>query len=253
VPKIPLRLMELVGVNEATGLVNEQSDRRKPVALARKDRERAILGAVESAKQDLVLYGRTGSLDELIKLRQERVNSMRPLVDRNVLSKTVLDQVQSELSEAEQRRQDAINQYGMAKQRLASVEAEGLRIQADLKNDLETEIDVIERQIADNEREFSTSEGVLSSMPATRAQFAKEPNRVTYQIVRQTTAGPVGMQSTGMTLLQPGDLVNIIVGESEATEQPPAATTPAAKTPAEGLPVGRAANNRETGRTVSQD
>jgi protein involved in polysaccharide export with SLBB domain len=146
-PKIPPRLMELVGAKEATGLVNEQSDRRKAVAQARKDRERAILGAVESAKQDLLLYGRVESLDELVKLRQERVNSMLPLVDRNVLSKTVLDQVKSELSDAEQRRQDALNQYGMAKQRLASVEAEGFRIQADLKHDLEVEIEVIERQI----------------------------------------------------------------------------------------------------------
>ena len=69
-PKVPLRLMELVGATEATSLVNEQSDRRRAVALARKNRERAILTAVESAKQDLLIYSHTGSLDELIKLRR---------------------------------------------------------------------------------------------------------------------------------------------------------------------------------------
>jgi protein involved in polysaccharide export with SLBB domain len=249
-PKIPLRLLELVSATEAKNLILEQADRRKAVALARKNRERAILAAVESAKQDIqLIYGRTGPLDELIRLRQERVNGMKNLVERNVLSNTVLNQVQSELSDAELRRQDALNQYAMAKQRLASLEAEALRIQADLRNDLEVEIETIDRQIADSEREFSTSEGILSTLPATRAQFAKDANRVTYQVVRQTAAGPVSIESTGMTLLQPGDLVNIIVGESELREQPgsPVLTSPSG----ERLPAGRTANHQETGRAVA--
>jgi len=248
-PKIPLRLLKLVGATEAGDLVNEQSDRRKPVAMARQNRERAIQSALESAKQDVLVYGRMDSLDELVKLRQERVDSMRTLVDRNVLSKTVLNQVQSELSDAEQRRKDALNQYAAAKQRLASLEAEALRIQADLRNNLEVEIETIEREIAANEREFNTSEGVLSTLPATRAQFAKEANQVTYQLVRQTAAGPVAIESTGMTPLQPGDLVNIIVGESEPRERPgsPVSTSPSG----ERSPVGRAADHRGTGRAVA--
>lgn len=248
-PKIPLQLLELVGATEAANLVNEQSDRRKAVATARKNRERAFQSALESAKQDAAVYGRMESLDELIKLRQDRANSMRTLVDRNVLSMTVLNQVQSELTDAELRRQDALNQYAMAKQRLASQEAEAQRIQADLKNDLEVEIETIERQVADNEREFNISEGVLRTLPATRAQFAKEAKRVTYQVVRQTAAGPVGIESTGMTLLQPGDLVHIIVGESEPREQAgaPVPTSPAG----ERLPAGRTANRAETGRAVA--
>jgi polysaccharide biosynthesis/export protein ExoF len=248
-PKIPLRLLELVGATEAANLLNEQSDRRKAVATARKNRERAILTGLESAKQDVAVYGRMESLDELVKLRQARVNSMRTLVDRNVLSMTVLNQVQSELTDAEQRQRDYLNQYAMAKQRLVSLEAEALRVQADLKNDLEVEIEMIERQVADNEREFNISEGVLSTLPATRAQFAKEANRLTYQVVRQTAAGPVGIESIGMTLLRPGDLVNIIVGESEPREQagPPVPTSPTGAR----LPAGRTAKNAETGRAVA--
>lgn len=248
-PKIPPRLLELVGTTEAANLVSEQRDRRKAVAMARKTRERAILRSVESAKQDLGMYGHTESLDELIKLRQERVNSMRTLVDRNVISKAVFSQAQGELSDAEQRRQDANNQYGNAKQRLASLEAEALRVQADLRNDLEVEIDSIEHQIAANEREFNTSEGVLSTLPATRAQFAKEADRVTYQVVRQTVAGPVSIESTGMSLLQPGDLVNIIVGESESVEQPWSQIPPSP--PSERLPVGRTADRQATGRAAT--
>jgi hypothetical protein len=122
-----------------------------------------------------------------------------------------------------------------------------------MENDLAVEIEAVEQQISNNEREVSTSEGVLSSLPATRAAFApsKEPaNRVTYQIVRQTAAGPVSIPSSGMTLLQPGDLVNINVGTSETTGL---STTPDATTPLPTTPVGRAANDQRTGPTIAQD
>ena len=220
-------------------------------SIARDPGERAILSGVESAKQDVAVYGRMESLDELVKLRQERVNSMRTLVDRNVLSMTVLNQVQSELSDAEQRRRDALNQYAITKQRLATMEAEALRVQADVRNDLEVEIETIERQVTDNEREFNISEGVLRTLPATRGQFAKEANLVTYQVVRQTAAGPVGIESVGMTLLQPGDLVNIIAGESEPREQAgsPVPTSPTGQKAGERLPAGRTA--KETSRAVA--
>jgi protein involved in polysaccharide export with SLBB domain len=249
-PKIPARLLELVGTTEATHLLNEQRDKRKAVAMARKNRETTMLNALDSAKQDLVMYSRTDALDELIKLRQERVNSMRALADRNVINKAVLNQVQGELTDAETRRQDANNQYANAKQRLTTLEAESLKVQADLRNDLEVEIEATERDIANNERDFSTSEGVLTTLPATRAQFAKEANRVTYRVVRQTAVGPVSIESTGMTLLQPGDLVNIVVGEGDAAEQPGSLipTSP----PGQRSPGGRTATiQQEAGRSVT--
>lgn len=263
-PKIPLRLIELVGATEAANLVREQGDRRKTIATARANRERALQSALETAKQDVVVYGRTESLDELVKLRQDRVNSMRALADRNVISATVLNQVQSELTDAEQRRRDALNQYATAKQRLATLEAEGFRIQADVRNDLELEIEAIERQLLDNERDFNMSEGVLSTLPATRAQFTKEASRISYQVVRQTPAGPVNIESLGMTVLQPGDLVNIIVNDGDAKAQAGSSQANSSQansgqansraqtaSPADRPSVGRATNRPEMGRAVA--
>ncbi|GAB1715070.1 MAG: hypothetical protein NTAFB05_01120 [Nitrobacter sp.] len=230
-PKVPLRLMELVGATAATRLVNEQSNDRKAIVRARKDRRRAIKNAVESAKQDLLEYGHTTSLDKLVKTRQDRVDNMRALMDRGVATKSQLSQVEAELADAEQRRQDAINQYGMAKQRLAALEAEGLKVQADLENDVAVEIDAIDRQIADNERELSSSEGVLKNLSATSVAFtsSEEASGASFQIVRRTPNGPVNISADGMTLLQPGDLVNIIVGTGETTGLP--ATTLVPSTP----------------------
>jgi hypothetical protein len=129
------------------------------------------------------------------------------------------------------------------------MEAEAMKVQADIKNDLEVEIEMIERQIADNEREFNISDGVLSTLPATRAQFAKEANRVTYEVVRQTAAGPVAIASTEMSVLLPGDLVNIITGESEKAQA--GASLPIAPM-GDRPPAGRAADRSETtGRAVA--
>ncbi|MER8509642.1 polysaccharide biosynthesis/export family protein [Mesorhizobium sp. M0894] len=250
-PTIPRQLLELAGATEAANLVNEQSDRRKAVATAHRDRERANLRALEAARQDVVAYGRMESLDKLVKLRQERVNSMRTLVDRKVLSMTVMDQIQSELSDAEQRRQDALNQYASAKQRLASLESEVLRTRADLRNDLEVEIETIESQIAANMRELNASEGVLYTLPVTRVQFAKDANSATYQIVRQSAAGPVSIDSVGMTLLQPGDLVNIIVGENEPRE-PAGSPVPTSSPTSESLPAASNRNDVELSRVVRE-
>jgi len=257
--------MELVGATAATRLVNEQSNSRNAIVRARKDRKRAIKNAIESAKQDLLQYGHTTALDKLVKTRQDRVDNMRGLVDRNIVAKSQLSQIEGELADAEQRRQDAINQYGMAQQRLAALEADGLKVQADLENDLATEIDAVERQIADNERELDASEGVLKNLSATNVAFTSSEeanNGVSFQIVRRTTTGPVNVAANGMTLLQPGDLVNIVVGsESTTTGLPPmtssfvttpAVTTMPAPTPRQRPSVGPSANNQKV-RAVAQE
>ncbi|WP_181177431.1 polysaccharide biosynthesis/export family protein [Mesorhizobium sp. B4-1-1] len=253
-PKIPSQLLELAGAAEAANLVNEQSDRRSALAMARKYRERATLNALEAAKQDVVAYGHMESLDELVKLRQERVNSMRTLVDRKVLNVTMMDQAQSELSDAEQRRRDARNQYASAKQRVASLEAEVLQTRADLRNDLEVELEATESQIAANVRDLNASEGILYTLPVTRAQFAAQfatnANRVTYQIVRQSTAGPVSIESAGMTLLRPGDLVNIIVGESQPGE-PAGSPVPTSSPTGDSLPAASTLNDVGPGRVLA--
>jgi UDP-glucose-4-epimerase GalE len=243
-PKAPLQLKELVGAAQADGLINEQVDQRKAVAMARKEREQAANAAVDTARQDLTMYTRTDSLDELVKTRQERLDNIRSLVRNNVLNKTTLDQAQAELSDAEQRRQDAFNRYSTAKQRLATLSAEALRARADLANDLASEIQAIERQIADNQNEFATSEKILSTLPATRAEFpSPKKDSLRYRIVRQTANGPVALEGTGMTVLKPGDLINIVGGGSAEVDQQPD----------DQAPFKRAADHEETPLTAAQN
>ncbi|ACL61608.1 polysaccharide export protein [Methylobacterium nodulans ORS 2060] len=208
-PKIPLKLVELIGASEARSFISGESERRKAIAQTRRNREVAIAAALDAERQALdMMKGRLGPIDDLVRLRQERVNSMKALVSRNILANTVVNQVLSELSDAEQRRQEALNQYSMASARLSSLEQEANRIRAENKSDLQTEIDVIERSLTDAEREINTSHGILSSLTTSHIGSGGQKG-VTYEIVRQTAAGPISIMSDGMTVLQPGDLVNV--------------------------------------------
>ncbi|MER8843262.1 hypothetical protein NKH86_32285 [Mesorhizobium sp. M0913] len=100
-------------------------------------------------------------------------------------------------------------------------------------------------------RELNASEGVLYTLPVTRAQFAKDANRVSYGIVRQSAAEPVSIESAGMTRLQPGDLVNIIVDESEPRE-PTGSPVPTSSPTGESLPDACTPNDVKTACVVAE-
>ena len=203
--------MSSLGAGEARKLITDQGQRRRAISQNRHNRELAIAATLDAERQALdMMKGRIGPIEELVRLRQDRVSSLKTLVNKAILSNTVLNQAQSELSDAEQRRQDAINQYSMAQQRVSALEQEANRIPTENKSDLQTEIDTIERSLSDSERELNTSQGVLSALKATRTTLGNPTDKgVTYEIVRQTAAGPVSIISDGMTVLQPGDLVNV--------------------------------------------
>lgn len=250
-PKAPTRLVELVGPTAAASLVDQQSDQRKAIAIARRERARAVRDSAESAKQDLLVYAGTDSLNELVKLRQDRVENARSLVDRGLLGKQALSQLQSELADAEQRRKDTFNQYSLAKQRLAEVQSEALRVSADLQNDLGIEIENTQRQIADSERDVDASQGILNALPSVRAHFEtanKEGGRIVYRIVRQTKSGPISIDAGGMAVLQPGDLVNIVTtaDPAERMQLDPATPKPSGETP-----IKRASNPQDTVRSTT--
>ena len=143
----------------------------------------------------------------------------------------------------------------MAKQRLAQIEQE--RCGRGPMSRLTAEIDLTDRQIADNERELDTTESILSTLPVTRARFAetasKDPNQIGYLIVRQTPNGPVKIESSGMTVLQPGDLVDIVIGAGDSAERSqPDRNGPASKPNREG-PIERASRQEIGNATLRAD
>jgi polysaccharide biosynthesis/export protein ExoF len=233
VARPPIRLLQLVSLPEANRLIAYQSERRAGIVAARENRDRTLAAGLDAAKQEEQMRAdRLGPLDGLIKLREKRVEAMRTLLQRGTINNLVVAQAEAELVEVEQRRQDAINQYTMAKQRVALAQQEQAKFQADTRTEIENEINAAEQQITAGEGEFTTSEGVLSALRATTVQYSPSSGAggFSYEIVRQKpTTGPTALPADGMATLQPGDLVRVAPGAAQGLSEP---TAPALWTPA---------------------
>jgi exopolysaccharide production protein ExoF len=171
-----------------------------------------VKATFDNAKSEVESLGeRIPSLDENVRLRAERVDSMRSLSKSNIVASPVLIQAQSELSDVQERRQSALMSIALAKQRLALAEQDMARQQVEAQSELEREITVIQQDVADGERELDASEGILKVLKtgsALRAAPVNEAN-VTYEVVRRGEQGATVASGTGTTMLEPGDLVRI--------------------------------------------
>ena len=100
---------------------------------------------------------------------------------------------------------------------------------------------------------------MLGALRATQVQYTAtgaSQARIAYEIVRQSSKGPVALVSRGMTTLQPGDLVRAIApneaGRADSNVQA-APTAPASSAPGtQGLPgiapVAASSSERLRGR-----
>ena len=232
VARPPATLVQLLGSDQASTLVAEQVQRRAAIISGRQDQERALAAAVDAAKQEEQLQrGRLTGLDDLVTLRTKRVEAMQLLLQRGTIGNLVVVQAESELVDAQQRRQDSVNQMTLAKQHLAVAQQQVSKLQTDVRTELQNELDLAEKQISEGEGEFATSDGVLSALKAIPVKYANASSGpdYTYEIVRQKASGdPFSLAANGMTTLQPGDLVNV------APKPVPDSATPAL--PSRGLP-----------------
>jgi protein involved in polysaccharide export with SLBB domain len=207
---LPHQLVALVGDSKAKALIAAEISRRLAIVSARQTRERTLAEQINMAKQDMQMLTSHMPSDELIRNLQERAKALQGLLQKGWASRVQVLQVQGQLSEAEQRRQDALARLTEAKQRLATLEQDKARLDADTRSELDTAINTIEQQIAGDRRSADGSGGVLGAL---KVGVSSEASKFSYQIVRQTANGPVEFAARGMTPLYPGDLVRIVTPE----------------------------------------
>lgn len=212
-PQVPARLVEIAGREAARSAIREQVERRQSVLWMRRIRESAAEAAVDNAgREAATLAEGILPMDENVKMRAGRVESLRALKSGNIVANSVLVQAQSELSDVQERRQSALNAVGLAKYRHAAAEQELARLHAETQVALEQEIAAAEQDIADAEREIGSSEGVLKVVEtaiALRSNASPSETGLAYEIVRQGPQGAVIIRSVGTASLEPGDLVRV--------------------------------------------
>jgi polysaccharide biosynthesis/export protein ExoF len=210
--QVPPRLTEAVGEEDARRLISEQREHRQTAVWLQGNRASAMKAAVDNAKNEVaILFDGTKPFDEIIKLKAERVENVKTLIKSNVLANPVLVQVQSELSDVQERKQTALAAVALAKQRLALAEQELTRQHAQAQAELEQEITTTDQAITDDERELEASKGVLNALSAgsARGDAPLGETDVVYQIVRRDGQEASVFAAAGTVLLEPGDLVRV--------------------------------------------
>jgi hypothetical protein len=202
----------LVGPTKAKALIAAETSRRSAIVSARQTRARLLAESIDAAKQDVQMLTSRLPSDDLIRGLKERADAMQALLQKGQVARVTVLQVQGQLADAEQRRQDSVARLSEAKQRLGSLGQDKVKMDTDTRGELETAINTIEQQITGASREADTSGGVLGAL---KVQYGapSEVSTFSYQIVRQTPNGPVEHAARGMTPLYPGDLVRIVTPE----------------------------------------
>jgi exopolysaccharide production protein ExoF len=210
---LPARLVEIAGQAKARRALNLEIERRRVIVKSNDLHQGSLTTAVDNGKHEIeTLSQRVAPIEDNVKLRDDRVRRMRDLASRSVVDNTVLNQAQSELLEIQDRRQSALEGIMLAKQRLAVAEQEKTRFETDAKTQREQDIDRLNQERLDLERDLAASSSVLNVIgrSSSRPAGLLSDDMITYEIVRHTPGGISVLSSTGTTALEPGDLVRLL-------------------------------------------
>ncbi|MGP0093343.1 MAG: polysaccharide biosynthesis/export family protein [Xanthobacteraceae bacterium] len=231
----PRRLVELLGDVEARNMIRDQSALRQLQAAARQAREGALAAAVDSARLELeAARSRVEPLEANERARTQHVDAVEELLKSGVLSRPALTQAQSELSDVQERRQNALSAVSSARQRLAQAIEEQAKFRIEKRTELDLEIDTADRELAEGLESAAANSGAVNVMHAPTAGLFAPPAYV-YEIVRRNAKGVVILAAQDISEIEPGDIIRIRSGR-DVTERPREATertdsAPAARKP----------------------
>ncbi len=190
---------------DAQRLLDDETWQRQLVTTSKDAQSSAYVKSVANAQADLDLrQARVGNYDATIRVRQDRLASIEKLAKNKLVTSIELTRAQSELTESEDRKQQAVIDVESAKQRLAAAKQ-------DVERDrIERKIE-IEKSAADAERGLSTAlKTTESDLEIFRSMVSSNDSAgVEFEIVRPGPNGVIVEPATEETVLQPGDLIKV--------------------------------------------
>jgi hypothetical protein len=190
---------------DAQRLLDDETWQRQLVTTSKDAQSSAYAKSVANAQADLDLrQARVGNYDATIRVRQDRLASIEKLAKNKLVTSIELTRAQSELTESEDRKQQAVIDVESAKQRLAAAKQ-------DVERDgIERKIE-IEKSAADAERGLSTAlKATESDLEIFRSMVSSNDSAgVEFEIVRPGPNGVIVEPATEETVLQPGDLIKV--------------------------------------------
>jgi exopolysaccharide production protein ExoF len=249
--QIPAKLVQLLGDIGAQRLIAIATEQRAAIVSTHQTQLQMIQASITTAQQEVAMMDRHAHpFADLVKSRGDRATAMQQLQQQGVVNRNYLIQAQGELADTEQREQDSINQLMLAQQRVAQLQQDLEKTQAQMRIDLDNMILAGEKEIATQERETLVNSGVLGvlnvDVPSSVANFGKDiqqiaapgasaqqqprPTGVAYEIIRQTSTGPRMLAAHDITTVEPGDLVRIVTPtDLDGNRASPVSTEPVLK------------------------
>lgn len=212
-------LVSLVSRREAVPLVGEEVWQRTLTSMNRGTQEANLVLQVSNAQSELTArQARVSPVDASIDMRRERVRSMTQLVERNVISRAVLMQAQSELSDALDRRQQAVLEVEAAKKRLAEAERELGKFKVETGVEINRATAAAERETLDAVGESEGSLQIVRMLASTQGP-AVDDTALRFEVARRTSKGTIVVNLPETASLEPGDLVRLRSDGNGAPEQ----------------------------------
>jgi protein involved in polysaccharide export with SLBB domain len=205
--KAPAELVEIAGQTKGNSLVRDEFAPRHAEMQAVVADEASLKGSIDAAAAALTLrQGHLPELAKMIDLRRERVANLTKLVSLGSLGRPVLMQAQTELMDAEERRQETQNSINVAQQQLnrSRQELQNRRAQAEIALQKEESEAHLEAAVAADDS--GSSANVLKAMAKTHLATMGSLN-TQFMVIRRAATGVVQIPATDTTVLEPGDLV----------------------------------------------
>jgi polysaccharide biosynthesis/export protein ExoF len=222
---IPIQLTGFALERTAGAVLETESSILRAEQAMRRHQDQEIASRVAAARNEAkALRRKLDQFDVQKSLRIERLDAMKKLKDRGVVTSNNVLMLRTDLADIEARRQDSLIAVAQTETRLAEAEGASARLSSENMAGLAKEIATVEREIA-AAREAMISARALATI-LYRPRSGTLPAEA-YEIVRLSKGGALSLHASETSPLMPGDVLKIDpnvaanwvtpVPESEAT------------------------------------
>jgi exopolysaccharide production protein ExoF len=221
--KAPAQLIALVGNKGAEDLLEAEQaildvERRKL-----QYQQAEYTAGIAAARSEIAsLRGSFAQFEAQRALRTDRLADLEQLMAQGHIKRHQVITVKSEIADIEVRKREVEAAIAQAEVRLAQLEGARARHGIDVAGTLLARIATTDDEIDDARQALRSTETLTKLMDRAGGNLEKvlSERAITYEIVRQTPAGPVTTAATETTQLLPGDILKIAVksGVSAGTQ-----------------------------------
>ncbi len=208
---VPRRLVEISDVTEARALVDNEKQLRSLLLAARHNQQAALATTIKNLKLAVQsVQSRLQFLSAFVVTRSSREKAVTDLKKKGLSSNIVLSQVQGELSDSQQREQEAHAELAQVQVRLSDAMQEQSRVANTAQMELQRDLATIANQLAQEQLSFkATRTAAAVGADTLDSDSASGSGGASFEILRRTIAGSTTFAAKDICDLQPGDLIRV--------------------------------------------